>query len=75
MEFTQLVRRRRMVRHFKPDPGAPEVIDRVLALVRHAPSAGFTQGQSFIVVTRPDLKRALGRLSCRRYSLKRKELL
>jgi nitroreductase len=62
MEFTQLVRRRRMVRHFKHDPVAPEVIDRVLALARHAPSAGFTQGQSFIVVTRPDLKRAIGRL-------------
>lgn len=61
MEFTQLVRRRRMVRHFKPDPIAPEVIDRILMLARHAPSAGFTQGQSFIVVTRPDLKHAIGR--------------
>jgi len=62
MEFTQVVRRRRMVRHFKPDPVAPEVIDRVLTLARHAPSAGFTQGQSFIVVTSPDLRRAIGRL-------------
>lgn len=62
MEFTQLVRRRRMVRHFKPDPVAPEVIDRILTLARHAPSAGFTQGQSFVVVTRPDLKHAIGRL-------------
>lgn len=62
MEFIQVVRRRRMVRHFKPEPVAPEVIERLVALARHAPSAGFTQGQSFIVVTRPDLKRAIGQL-------------
>jgi nitroreductase len=62
MEFTQVVRRRRMVRHFTSEPVAPEVIERVLALARHAPSAGFTQGQSFIVVTRADLRRAIGRL-------------
>jgi nitroreductase len=30
--------------------------DRDLALARHAPSAGFTQGQSFVVVTQPELK-------------------
>jgi nitroreductase len=34
----------------------------MLELARHAPSAGFTQGQSFIVVTRPELKQAVARL-------------
>src|SRR5712691_6975151 len=63
MEFSEVVRRRRMVRHFTPDPVAPEVVERMLALARHAPSAGFTQGQSFIVVTRPELKQAIGRLA------------
>lgn len=62
MDFSETVRRRRMVRHFTPDPVAPEAIDRMLALARHAPSAGFTQGQSFIVVTQPELKQALARL-------------
>jgi nitroreductase len=62
MEFPDVVRRRRMVRHFTPDPVAPEVIARMLELARHAPSAGFTQGQSFIVVTRSDLKQAIARL-------------
>jgi nitroreductase len=62
MEFSEIVRKRRMVRHFTPEPVAPEVIDRMLALARHAPSAGFTQGQSFVVVTRPDLKREIARL-------------
>ena len=62
MEFKDVVLKRRMVRNFAAAPVAPEVIDRMLDLARHAPSAGFTQGQSFIVVTRPDLKRAIAEL-------------
>ncbi len=62
MEFSEVVRKRRMVRHFTPEPVAPEVIDRMLDLARHAPSAGFTQGQSFIVVTRPELKQQIAQL-------------
>lgn len=62
MDYTEAVLKRRMVRHFTSEPVAPEVIDRLLDLSRHAPSAGFTQGQSFIVVTLPDLKQAIARL-------------
>ncbi len=62
MEFTEVVRKRRMVRHFTSEPVAPEVIERILELASHAPSAGFTQGQSFIVLTRPDLRQAVARL-------------
>src|SRR6185437_1110003 len=62
MDFTETVLKRRMVRHFTDEPVAPEVIDRLLELARHAPSAGFTQGQSFIVVTKPDLKQAIAKL-------------
>ena len=59
MDFTELVKKRRMVRNFSPDPVDPAAIDRIVALARHAPSAGFTQGQYFVVVTRPDLKLSL----------------
>jgi nitroreductase len=62
MELVEVVRRRRMVRHFTDEPVAPEVIERIVGLARHAPSAGFTQGQSFIVVTRPETRRELARL-------------
>ncbi|SRR5258708_2155437 len=62
MEFSEVVLKRRMVRHFTSEPVAPEVIERMLALARHAPSAGFTQGQSFIVVTRPQLKQEIAHL-------------
>jgi nitroreductase len=59
MEFRDTVLKRRMVRNFANKPVNPAIIDRILELTRHAPSAGFTQGQSFIVVTHPELKRAI----------------
>jgi nitroreductase len=62
MDFAEVVRKRRMVRHFRDEPVAPEVIDRMLDLARHAPSAGYTQGQSFVVVTDPATKREVARL-------------
>ena len=62
MDFSEVVRKRRMVRHFTAEPVAPEVIERIVALARQAPSAGFTQGQSFIIVTRPELRQELARL-------------
>jgi nitroreductase len=62
MEFSEVVRKRRMVRHFTDEPVAPEVVARMLNLARHAPSAGFTQGQSFVVVTDPAKKQAIARL-------------
>ncbi len=62
MNFTEVVLKRRMVRHFTSEEIAPEVIERILELARHAPSAGFTQGQSFVVVTQPQLKHALARI-------------
>jgi len=62
MDFRDLVLKRRMVRHFSDEPVAPELVQQILDLARHAPSAGFTQGQSFVVVTRPELKRAIAEL-------------
>lgn len=62
MDFTEVILKRRMVRHFTPEPVAPEVVARMLDLARHAPSAGFTQGQSFVVVTQPEVKREIARL-------------
>jgi nitroreductase len=62
MEFAQVVRKRRMVRHFTSEPVDPAAIERILDLAKHAPSAGFTQGQSFVVVTRSELKKEIARL-------------
>lgn len=59
MDFKDVVKKRRMVRNFNSEPVAMEAVVRILDLARRAPSAGFTQGQSFIVVTRPELKAAV----------------
>lgn len=56
MEFDRAVLRRRMVRNYTGEPVAPEVVERVVRRARRAPSAGFTQGQSFVVVTDPSLR-------------------
>ena len=59
MEFKDIVLKRRMVRNFADKPVDPQVVDRIVQLTRHAPSAGFTQGQSFVLVTNPELKKAI----------------
>lgn len=61
MEFRDVVLKRRMVRNFADKSVEPELIERILDLTRHAPSAGFTQGQSFVVVTDPEKKKEIAR--------------
>ncbi len=62
MEFADIVRKRRMVRNFTSEPIPAETVERMLTLAQLAPSAGFTQGQSFIIVTRPDLRQEIARI-------------
>jgi nitroreductase len=62
MELSEIVQRRRMVRHFAPDPIEREVIERIAATAQRAPSAGFSQGQRLVVVTETDRKRRLAEL-------------
>lgn len=50
MEFTEVVKRRKMVRAFTSEPLAPGVTDRLLRAANRAPSAGFSQGYSFLVL-------------------------
>ena len=53
MEFTDVVRRRRMVRNYSTAPVPREVVDRVLSNAIRAPSAGFSQGWAFLVLDTP----------------------
>lgn len=62
MDFADVVRARRMVRAYRPDPVAAEVLRRILDTARRAPSAGHSQGQSFVVVTDAARRRALADL-------------
>ena len=51
MEFRELLPKRRMVRHYAPEPVPHETVERIVATVRRAPSAGYSQGQRLLVIT------------------------
>ncbi len=54
MEFSDVVRRRRMVRNYDPDrPIPPDIVERLLSNAIHAPSAGFSQVWGFLVLQTP----------------------
>ncbi|HJZ03219.1 MAG TPA: nitroreductase family protein, partial [Streptosporangiaceae bacterium] len=57
MDFNEVVRRRHMVRQFSGEPVSAESLDRILGNAVRGPSAGFSQGQAFLVLTGEDLKR------------------
>jgi nitroreductase len=51
VEFADVVHRRRMVRAYDPSRPVPQgVVDDLLELATHAPSAGFSQGWRFLVL-------------------------
>ena len=53
MDFQEVVRRRRMVRTFTGEPVPKESLERILDNAVRGPSAGFSQGQSFLLLTEP----------------------
>ena len=57
MEFDKVVRARRMVRNFRNEPVARDVVDDLLELATYAPSAGNTWGSHFVVLEGPQTAR------------------
>jgi nitroreductase len=53
MEFAEVIRRRKMVRAFTGKPLPEGTTDRLLRAAHRAPSAGFSQGYSFLVLEGP----------------------
>ena len=62
MDFTEILSKRRMVRNFTDEAIDDEALERILDIGQRGPSAGFTQGQDFIVVTDPAMKQKLAEL-------------
>ena len=56
MEFTQVVRHRRMVRSFTDESVEPTIVERILDMARRGPTAGYSQGVEFLLVTDPDTR-------------------
>lgn len=57
MEFQEVVRRRRMVREFTGEPVSEDSIRRIVDNAVRGPSAGYSQGQAFLVLQGADAQR------------------
>src|SRR6187402_2944612 len=63
MQFAEVVARRRMVRHFAPEPVDRAVLERIAATAQRTPSAGFSQGQRLVIVTKPERMRRVAAIA------------
>lgn len=63
MEFQEVLARRRMVRNYLAEAVDDEALERIIAAARKAPSAGFSQGQSMLVVRSESTRRAIAQLA------------
>lgn len=63
MEFAEVVRTRRMVRHFTPEPVPVETVERIVRVAQRAPSAGFSQGISFVLIGDPETRRRVAAIA------------
>jgi coenzyme F420-0:L-glutamate ligase / coenzyme F420-1:gamma-L-glutamate ligase len=61
MTLHDLLRSRRSVRRFKPDPIPDSVIERILFTATYAPSAHNLQPWRFVVIKNPDVKPRLAK--------------
>ena len=62
MDFSEVVRRRRMVRHFADERVERVVLERIAATAQRTPSAGFSQGQRLVIVTDPAVRHRIALL-------------
>ena len=60
MELMDVIRNRRSIRRYKPDPVSDEDVKYVLEAARLAPSWANTQCWHFVVVTDEEVKRKIG---------------
>jgi nitroreductase len=63
VDFDDLIRKRRMVRNYASDPVPPDALDRIVDAGLRAPSAGNSQGFGFVVVTKPETRKAIAELA------------
>jgi FMN reductase [NAD(P)H] len=59
VEFRDVLGRRRIVRAYTREAVPRATLERIVATIRRAPSAGFSQGQRLVVVTEDERKRAI----------------
>ena len=60
--FLELVKKRRSIRRFKPDPVPDEYVDKIIEAARWAPSGFNSQPWEFVVVKEKKLKNSIVQL-------------
>ncbi|MBW2609085.1 MAG: nitroreductase family protein [Deltaproteobacteria bacterium] len=60
--FMELVKKRRSIRSFKPDPIPDDYIEKIIDAARYAPSGANSQPWEFVVVKKKELKDAIVKL-------------
>lgn len=60
MDFMEVIKRRRSIRRYRPDPVPEDILNQILKAARLAPSGGNRQPWHFIIVKDPETKRRLG---------------
>ncbi|MEX2251257.1 MAG: nitroreductase family protein [Acidimicrobiia bacterium] len=63
MEFRDVIAKRRMVRNYLSDPVPIENLNRIVDAGIRAPSAGFSQGLGFVIVTDAPVRLAIAELA------------
>jgi nitroreductase len=63
MEFSEALRRRRMVRNYTDEPIDPGSLDRIAGAALRAPSAGNSQAIGVVVVTDAGVRRRIARIA------------
>lgn len=63
MDFQDVVAKRRMVRNYTDEPVDADVLARIVWAGRKAPSAGFSQGQAFVVIISQASRSAIAELA------------
>lgn len=70
MEFDQVIRVRRSIRQFKPDPVPDDAISEILEAARLAPSGSNIQPWRFVVIRSPEARNQLQAATVFRFALK-----
>jgi FMN reductase [NAD(P)H] len=63
MEFADVLRRRKMIRNYTGEPVPKEIVERIVARARKAPSGGFSQGLRLVVVAEDETRRRIAGLA------------
>ena len=67
MDFSDVVRRRKMIRNYRAEPVDHAALERIIDAARRAPSAGNSQGQYLVVVTERETRRRIAELGNERH--------